>query len=278
MRTRLRDDSELSRRRLESLYARYNRREFVHPDPIECLAGYPDPADREIAGLVASALAYGRVEQILRSVRNALDRLGPRPRAFVAEAPSAAIARVCRGFRHRFTDGTALASLLSGAGALLREHGTLNTAFVSGLDPADETVESAMNRFSSSLGMEERYLVPAPAEGSACKRFCLYLRWMVRQDEVDPGGWTGVRPAQLIVPLDTHMARIAREMGLTRRNTANFAMAREVTRAFARFCPEDPVRYDFALTRFGIHPEVRRASRLNRRLSPPRSSEQDLKV
>ena len=270
MRARLRNDSKLSRRWLESLYARFNRRDYIHPDPLECLADYPGIPDREVVGLVASALAYGRVEQILASVRDALRRLGPNPHTTVTESSPAGLDRMCRGFRHRFTDGAALASLLRGARELLREHGTLNAAFVSGLDPAGDTVEAAMNRFSRSLRLEEPYLVPAPADGSACKRFCLYLRWMVRHDDVDPGGWTGVRTSQLIVPLDTHMARIARELRLTRRNTANFTMAREVTHAFARFCPEDPVRYDFALTRFGIHPEVRKSSQPNRP-TPPRT-------
>jgi len=258
MRTRFGHNPKLNRRWLESVYAQYNRPDFVHPDPLECLTGYPDPADREVVGLVASALAYGRVEQILCSVRDALRRLGPSPRAAITGSAPADLDRICRGFRHRFTDAGALASLLRGMRELLRDHGTLNAAFVAGIRPDDRDVETAMNRFSRSLRLRDPSLVPAPADGSACKRFCLYLRWMVRCDDVDPGGWTGVRPAQLMVPLDTHMARIAKELGLTRRSTPNFAMAREVTRAFAQFCPEDPVRYDFALTRFGIHPEVKK--------------------
>ena len=95
-------------------------------------------------------------------------------------------------------------------------------------------------------------LVPHPAKGSACKRLHLYLRWMVRRDAVDPGGWNGVPTAKLIVPLDTHMHRIGLGLGLTARRQADMRTALEVTRGFARHAPHDPVRYDFALTRLPI--------------------------
>ncbi len=96
-------------------------------------------------------------------------------------------------------------------------------------------------------------LLPSPGKGSACKRLNLFLRWMVRSDDVDPGGWSGVDAGKLIVPLDTHMHRMGLEVGLTRRKQADMQAALEVTRAFRTIAPEDPVRYDFALTRLGIH-------------------------
>ena len=84
------------------------------------------------------------------------------------------------------------------------------------------------------------------------------LRWLVRYDEVDPGGWIKVPASALIVPLDTHMHRIARDLGLTHRNAADWKTAEEITKAFSKYVPEDPVRYDFMLTRFGIHPDFSR--------------------
>jgi uncharacterized protein (TIGR02757 family) len=100
--------------------------------------------------------------------------------------------------------------------------------------------------------LPSNYLLPAPEAGSACKRLLMYLRWMARRDAVDPGPWQGVDPRLLVVPMDTHMYRVARALGFTRRRTAGMRAALETTAAFARFRPGDPVRYDFALTRLGI--------------------------
>jgi len=116
----------------------------------------------------------------------------------------------------------------------------------------------ALGRFvdelCSAAGGLDDHLLPRPERGSACKRLNLWLRWMVRRDAVDPGGWTGVSPAQLVVPLDVHMHRICRALGLTRREAADLRTAVEITDAFRSFAPDDPVRYDFALTRLGIRP------------------------
>ena len=99
--------------------------------------------------------------------------------------------------------------------------------------------------------------MPWPSRGSACKRLNLYLRWMIRSDEVDPGGWSGVHPRKLIVPLDTHMHRIGREWGFTRRKAADMKTALEITEAFRSINELDPVKYDFALTRTGIRKDVK---------------------
>ena len=99
-------------------------------------------------------------------------------------------------------------------------------------------------------------LLPLPDRGSACKRLNLFMRWMVRQDAVDPGGWSGVPLSKLIIPLDTHMHRISRAMGLTSRRQADMGTAMEVTRAFQKFAPDDPLRYDFVLTRLGIRKDM----------------------
>jgi uncharacterized protein (TIGR02757 family) len=248
----------LTRPLLDELYAKYNRRKFVHPDPLEFLYCYRDVGDREIVGLLASSLAYGRVMQILKSVSTVLGRMAGSPLEFLLTTDPADFEGVFAGIKHRFTDAAHLSALMRGMQRLIREHGSLNRAFLAGHAEDAGTVLPAMNRFSAALALPDSYLVPAPESGSACKRFCLYLRWMVRKDHVDPGGWTGVAPAQLIVPVDTHMAGIAREFGLTSKKSANRAMAEEITRSFAAFRPEDPVRYDFALTRFGIHPEVKK--------------------
>jgi uncharacterized protein (TIGR02757 family) len=137
----------------------------------------------------------------------------------------------------------------------------MEDCFMAGCSPGDATILPALENFSHHLrrGCEDRLegiLLPRPMKGSACKRLHLFLRWMVRKDEVDPGVWSGLDPTMLMIPLDTHMFRIARAFQLTRRRQADMRAVLEITDAFRAICPEDPVRYDFSLTRLGIREGV----------------------
>lgn len=163
-------------------------------------------------------------------------------------------------FKHRITTGRDMAELLVGIRAAVLRFGSLNECFLAGFNPRDRTVHSALTSFANALVCKNPHLIPDPEKGSACKRLNLYLRWMVRKDAVDPGGWHGIPRSRLIVPMDTHMTRIARELEFTRRKTADMKASLEVTGAFSKLAPRDPVKYDFALTRFGIHPLKRPAS------------------
>jgi len=246
-------------RRLDDLYLRYNRREFVHPDPLAFLYQYQDVRDREIVGLIASALAYGRVNQIMKSVNLVLDQM-PSPYAFLQQASLRSLEKTFEGFKHRFTTGEELAALLLGIKRAIERHGSLGACFLLGMHDEDDTVMEALAAFVDALSKPANrslsFLLPAPAKGSACKRLHLYLRWMVRQDAVDPGGWQSVDPSKLIVPLDTHMYRIGLAFGLTGCKQANIRAALEVTAGFRTIAPKDPVRYDFALTRLGIRTDT----------------------
>lgn len=241
------------RNELDRLHARLNRREFVCPDPLEVVYRYERDADREVVGLIAACLAYGRVAQILRNLGTVLACLGDRP-AEALRADGATRARVLNGFQHRWTTRAEVAGLFDGIARALRAHGSLEACFLSHQPPHAETVLPALIGFTRELRGDApaNSLVSAPEKGSACKRLHLYLRWMARRDDVDPGCWTGLRPALLIVPLDTHMHRVTRAMRLTRRKQANLAAALEVTAAFRKMNPDDPLKYDFALTRLGI--------------------------
>jgi uncharacterized protein (TIGR02757 family) len=259
---------------LASLYRRYNRREFVHPDPLELLYGYEAPEDQEIAGLISACLAYGRVAQILASVGRVLDVMGSggnegsgltrgSPHAFLGRAMDKDLRDLFRSFKHRFTNGAEVAALLIAVKRTIVEYGSLEALFAAGLKKQDDTVLPALALFVDHLRTSAGgpnacpSLLSSPADGSACKRLNLYLRWMVRRDRVDPGPWHRVARSKLVVPLDTHMFRIARALGLTRRRQANLKTALETTQAFARHSPRDPVRYDFCLTRLGINPACR---------------------
>ena len=245
-----------SRAALEALYRRYNRREFVHPDPLEFLYRYDSALDREVAGLVASALAYGRVRQILGSVTTVLERMGPSPSAFVLANTGRRFRSIFSGFRHRFTTGDDLSGLLAGSRAVLKRHGSLQACFMCGIRHEDPTILRALTLFVGELKRGSTdgcgTLLPSPADGSACKRLNLFLRWMVRNDAVDPGEWPSALRRKLVVPLDTHMHGIGLALGLTRRKQADMRTAVEITESFKIIAPEDPIRYDFALTRPGI--------------------------
>ncbi|MBW1723035.1 MAG: TIGR02757 family protein [Deltaproteobacteria bacterium] len=244
-----------SKQSFEALYKRFNHRRYVHPDPLEYLYAFEDPGEREIVGFLSSSLAYGRVTQILKSISIVLERMGPSPRSFLLSTPDRSILSCFRGFRHRFTTGEELSRMLLGLKRVLREYGSLRECFEAGLERRHETILPSLSRFVEILldGVRSpNSLLPLPSKGSACKRLNLFLRWMVREDSVDPGGWRGVPASKLIIPLDTHMHRICRALGLTSRRQADMRTALEVTRHFRRINPGDPVRYDFSLTRLGI--------------------------
>lgn len=245
--------------RLERLYSIYNQPCYIHPDPLETVLPFQDVRDREIAALLASSLAYGRVNQILKSIRLVLDVMGSSPAAYIAGYSLKRFRSDFSTFKHRFHTGEDIALLFQGAKAAIECHGSLEKCFLAGFSSGDKTVFPAAERFTEELCRffpdRESTLLPSPKRGSACKRLNLMLRWLVRKDNVDPGGWDSVPAKCLIVPLDTHMHRLARELGLTERNAADRKTAEEITGAFSRCFPEDPVRYDFSLTRFGIHPD-----------------------
>ncbi len=248
------------RRILDNTYRKYNRRSFVRPDPIEVLYDYNEPADREIVAMVAACLAYGRVGQILKNIRWVLQRIEPGPATFLWNNSPRKISARMRGFRHRFADERHITALFCACRYTMRTHGSLEKLFRAGMDNSNRTVLPALDRFAASLcrSADGRcgHLLPSPSSGSACKRLNLFLRWMVRKDSVDPGGFSGVPASKLIVPLDTHLHRLALMLGLTHRKSADMKAAMEITAAFRNINPRDPVRYDFALTRLGINPRA----------------------
>ena len=241
---------------LESLYRAYNRRQYVHPDPLECLYGYEAAADREVAAFAAAALAYGNVRHILNSVRAVLAQMGDSPVQYLTASGKQRLYADFSGFVHRFARGRHVAAMLAGLKGVITEYGSLQEAFAAGDADTDATYVPALCAFIEKIRAyapeDPGHLLAAPQKGSACKRLFLFLRWMVRCDDVDPGGWDRMSAAKLVVPLDTHMYRACCGLGFTGRRQANLKTALEITAGFARLVPEDPVRYDFVLTRPGI--------------------------
>jgi len=239
-------------------------------DPVEFPRRYPDPGDAEVAGLLAACLAYGRADVFKGKVEWVLAAGGPSPAEFAARLARDPDPRVLAGFRYRFNTGEDVAALLAAAGWVRERHGSLGARFAALLDEAgsgESPMRTTLSRFAGELraappalallgtrgGKGLRHLCPDPAAGGVAKRWNLYLRWMVRgPDGVDLGIWRGVPPSALVVPLDTHVARVARRLGLTRRNDLSWRTAEEVTAALRVADAEDPVRFDFALCHLGM--------------------------
>lgn len=253
---------------LDNLYASHSQAHLAN-DPLSFCHRYRTPEDREIAGLVASSFAYGNVKIILRNLETVFGKMGPSPRQFVEEFEPDRGLRLFAGFKHRFNDGRDLCALLLAARTMLDEADSIGEFFLGCYDKDADDITPSLTEFSAAIlamdysavfggreipaGSYFPFLFPSPASGSACKRLCMYLRWMVRPaDGIDLGLWHGISPAKLVIPVDAHIRRIARYLGLTRRNQADWRMAREITRALRKLDPDDPVKYDFSLCHLGI--------------------------
>jgi uncharacterized protein (TIGR02757 family) len=245
--------------KLEELYSHYHKREFVHPDPLEFLYDYDNIQDREIVAIIASSLAYGRVAQILKSVSIVLTIMAPSPYSYLMNTAEKELQQSFSNFKHRFTTGDDITGMLMAIKKMIKADGSLLNAFVSGYKDSDENILPALSVFVKRLNHEsggiKNSLIPIPDRGSACKRLNLFLRWMVRKDAVDPGGWDTISLSKLIIPLDTHMYNIGSGLGMTMRKQANMLTAIQITDSFKRIIPHDPVKYDFSLTRLGIRKE-----------------------
>ena len=245
---------------LDDLYDRLNQRKFVHPDPLEFLYHYDDPCDREIVALIASSLAYGRVAQILKSIKIVLDVLGPAPAEFIKNSTPAMLRKKFYGFKHRFNTHHHIVELLNACKKIVNKYGSLGLAFAECSDTEDETVLPALRKFVNLLKKycknQAGYLLADPEKTSACKRLMLMLRWLIRNDDVDPGGWEAIGKKKLLIPLDTHMFQIATIMKMTDRKSADMKTVIQITDAFRKINPEDPTKYDFSLTRLGIRDDM----------------------
>jgi uncharacterized protein (TIGR02757 family) len=190
---------------LEEAYERFNRPEYISPDPLELVLGYGDAHDREVAGLVASCLATGNVKAIIAGAREALSRLGDSPARGIDRLKPAALDRLYADWRYRFFSGAALRPPV-GAARLRAAHGSLGRciARLAQAHPGPDILGAYQAFVEELRDAAERpfkkALLPCPEDGSACKRPLLWMRWMARKDAVDPGPWSrGLEPL-LVVP------------------------------------------------------------------------------
>jgi len=255
---------------LLALDAGLDRAARLAADPVELPRRYASPDDQEVAGLLAAALAYGRADLFKPILVRLLDALGPSPAAAVEAFARRPDPSALGWFRYRFNRPADLAALLAAIGHVRLGHGSLGARFAAlfaaaGGGPA--ALRPALAGLAGELRAAPpvapllrgrgprglRHLLPDAAGPGAAKRWNLYLRWMVRgPDAVDLGAWRGVPRSALVIPLDTHVLRVGRCLGLTARADATWRTAEEITASLRRVDPEDPVRFDFALCHLGM--------------------------
>lgn len=235
-------------------------------DPVELVHRYANADDQEIVGLLASAVAYGRVDLFKPRLSAFLDVVGPSPSAFAQHATAEEVLAATRGFLYRMTGPGELGALIFAAGRLQREYGSVGAVATECLRLANGHWREALDRWvetlwdldlSSFIGQRRpnrrlAHLVASPGGQSACKRLNLYMRWMIRPaDGIDLGLWA-LPTHMLVIPLDTHVHRIAGFLGLTRRTDLSWRTAEEITGRLRCLDADDPVKYDFALSHLGI--------------------------
>ncbi|MEE2786871.1 MAG: TIGR02757 family protein [Myxococcota bacterium] len=240
-------------------------------DPVRFVHRWPSGIDQEIVALYAALLAYGRADVLGRAIEEAVARMGAEPGLAITTDSTADAVHRFSGFVYRVTRGVDLARLWVGLGHVIRRWGSIGSA-LQDMDIHDSAdLKPALNQLrdmliQSTSSFEPRrgfhHFMPNPGGGSAIKRLNLWLRWMVRgPDVVDLGVWSFLGPERLVMPVDTHVHRIAQYLGLTDRTQSDWKTAVEITDALRRLDPQDPLKYDFALAHLGISGHCTRVQR-----------------
>jgi len=254
------DPGEL-KRLLDSLYTQFNKREFISNDPVQFPHGYSSGPDQEIAAFLAAAIAWGRRDLILKSAERMFALLGPSPYAFVMNGDYRKLGDrcvhrtffekdlryFCRGFKACYTKFHSLEALFSSAATMWEGIGLFRETM------AGANIGAANSRAAKQPLYTKH--IANPASNSACKRFHLALRWLVRREgPVDLGLWKSVSPSSLFIPLDLHVGRAARLLGLLDggRKANDRKSVISLTEKLCEFCPEDPIKYDFALFGYSL--------------------------
>ena len=250
---------------MDTLYSEFNAEHSV-ADPIWQVRRFERPDDREVAGFIAAALAFGRVQSVLNSIDGMLAVMGGSPARFVRDFDPSRQRDSFKHLVHRWTNGADFAALVWILHQMLERSGSIEGFFAEGLDDNAIDVAGALQSFSTRAMLLDvdaiygrrrpkpgvAYFFSRPSSGGACKRLNLFLRWMVREDRVDVGAWKRVRPGQLIVPLDTHVIRVGQCLQLTRLKSPGWRMAADITASLRSIDPVDPIKFDFSICHLGM--------------------------
>ncbi len=246
------------KRQLEKIYLEYSNLEKTS-DPLQLVRKLKDKSDIEVFAFIASVFAYGSVKQINSTLEDFLSHCNYQPNRFITKFRTDSSFKL----KHRFfseTDSVRLIILLKDA---LSEYGSLYNLFRKGYQSGDKNVKHSISIFSKyfltkyelkfgKLTHGIKFMFPLPEKGSACKRMNLFLRWMVRKDNLDFGIWNEIPTNKLIIPVDTNIAQISRRLKLTRLKNISWRMAEEITDNLKKYDKDDPVRFDYALCHFNM--------------------------
>lgn len=250
---------------LEKLY-QIHQKEALQNDPLIIVRQFKNTKDQEIAGFIASMMALGRADLIQKAVREILNRMDQSPFDFVQNFNPEKDRGIFKDFSYRFYKENDIGLLVSWLAQMVRSRGSIRETFLVNYEKKDIDIGPSLSRFVKLVGQLDTkpyysslprkgsgasHFLVDPETGSGCKRLNLFLRWMVRKDNIDLGLWSEVKTSQLIIPLDTHIVRLGKRIGLTTRSSPDWAMAREITENLKRLEPDDPVKYDFALCTLG---------------------------
>lgn len=244
---------------LDLKVSQYNRKDFIPNDPVCIPHLYTKKQDIEISGFFAATLAWGQRVTIIANCKKILAAMDNAPHDFLLNHKEEDRARFT-GFVHRTFNDTDLLYFIEFLTIFYRQNNSLEDAFARFITAEDENTEQALIGFQQLFFSLPDYPartikhIATPAKKSACKRLSMFLRWMVRKDKqgVDFGIWNRIQPRQLVCPLDTHVHRVARGLGLLKRPQSDWQAALELTAQLKEFDPDDPVKYDYALFGLGI--------------------------
>ncbi len=245
---------------LDQMVALFEKTAFIADDPIAIPHAFDDPRDQEVIALFAALLAWGQRKIILDKLAQLCEIMSYKPYRFVSEFNLERDSHKLSSFGHRTFLPVDAIWLTQNLSLILHQHKTLEQAFSGFVGETDDRVGNAIQGFSELMMNADprtpkrlRKHLARPESGSACKRFCMYLRWMVRNGPVDLGLWEVLRPSDLYLPLDTHSGRLARALGMLSRNQNDWKATLELTRNCRLLTPEDPCKYDYAFFGLGAY-------------------------
>ena len=243
----------ITKKELDLLVKKYENPDFIKDDPVQFIHKYKSKKDIEIAGFIASLLAYGSRKQFIKKLDDLMiNKAKNKPLEFILNFEP----EIIGDFNYRFGKPNDFISIFKILKELYSTGEGLEELFKYGYEQGkmlETVVDYFYSRADRNVGHGFYHMIPNPHNGGAMKRMCMYLRWMVRKSSVDVGIWDFIKPSQLYIPLDVHVGRISRQMGLLKRNSNDFRAVIELTDKLKEFCPEDPIKYDFAMFAYGIN-------------------------
>lgn len=248
--------------KLEYHYRVFDRSQ-LEPDPLQFSHMFSDEKDIEVMAFISSVFAYGSVTQIISILNKLVHIMNLQPYRFIISFSEHKVSEIFNKIKFRFYTGHDIHQFFTLVNLIYNEFGSLKNLFISGYNERDENIKNGISNFSNyfldnystkfgKLSNGFKFMFPLPEKGSACKRMNLFLRWMARKDELDFGLWKEIPTSKLVIPVDTHVARISRNLQLTKVKNVSWKMAEEITKNLKRFDADDPVKYDFAICHIGM--------------------------